>query len=95
MIRITALTPVGDAWNAAFGLVLADLTPTCSCASNGGAASGYEKRRPEASIGDREFATGCAATPNDIARQPSKTDVNASPVSPASPSITRSAVVTA
>ena len=74
----SVLEPAGDAWNAAFGLALTDLTPTCTYSNNGGAASGYQKRRAESAISDREFATGsdCLVTPNNIARQPSKSSFN-------------------
>lgn len=61
-------------YNAAFGLVLADLTPTCTSAQNG-AGSGYRERRPEATLSDVEFDTGvdCKVKDNKIARQSSKT----------------------
>ena len=62
-------------YNATFGLVLTDTTPTCSYAQNGGDASGYRQRRSEASISDVEFDTDvdCKVADNTIARQPSKT----------------------
>lgn len=74
----SVLEPAGDAWNAAFGFALTDLTPTCTYSKSGGAASGYQKRRTESTIGDKEFATDtdCLVTPNKIARQPSKSSFN-------------------
>lgn len=74
----SVLTPVGDAWNAAFGLVLTDLTSTCTYAQSGGAASGYQERRPEADVSDREFPTtiDCLKSDNNIARQASKSEFN-------------------
>lgn len=61
-------------YNAAFGLVLSDFTPTCTAAQNGG-GSGYRERRPEATVSDVEFDTGvdCKVKNNKIARQSSKT----------------------
>nr|MCW2728378.1 hypothetical protein [Aeromicrobium sp.] len=74
----TVLTPMGEAWNAAFGFALSDQTSTCTYSKNGGAASGYLKRREEAVISDREFPTDtdCLVSPNNIARQPSKSNFN-------------------
>lgn len=62
-------------YNATFGLVLADLTPTCSYAQNGGDKSGYRQRRAEGSITDVQFDTqvDCKVDDNHIARQASKT----------------------
>ncbi|WP_456698034.1 MCE family protein [Aeromicrobium sp. P5_D10] len=63
-------------YNATFGLVLTDLTPTCSYAQNGGSGSGYRERRPEGSIGDDlAFDTNvdCKVKDNHISRQASKT----------------------
>jgi phospholipid/cholesterol/gamma-HCH transport system substrate-binding protein len=73
----SVLTPTGDgSYNAGFGLALTDLTPTCTYAKNGGEASGYQPRRAEAVISDREFASDSdCLVPNSIARQPSKTQL--------------------
>ena len=62
-------------YQANFGLVLTDTTPTCSFAQNGGDASGYRQRREEPSISDTEFRTDvdCKVDGNKIARQASKT----------------------
>lgn len=62
-------------YNAKFGLVLTDTTAVCSYAKDGGAASGYRKRQPEAQISDTQFDvnTDCKVEDNKIARQPSKT----------------------
>ncbi|WP_159085889.1 MCE family protein [Aeromicrobium chenweiae] len=64
-------------WNAGFGLALTDLTPTCTYAKSGGPASGYQQRRPEAVVSDRELPSDmdCKVT-NKIARQPSKSSFN-------------------
>ena len=64
----------GD-YNATFGLVALDPTPTCTYDQNGGAASGYRERREEAVISDRAFDTeaDCKVANNHIARQASKT----------------------
>lgn len=61
-------------YNAAFGLVLTDMTATCTAAQNG-AGSGYRERREEAAISDVEFNTDvdCKVKDNKIARQASKT----------------------
>lgn len=74
----SVLEPAGDDWNAAFGFALTDPTPTCTYANSGKAASGYQKRRAESSISDREFVTttDCLVSPNKIARQPSKSSFN-------------------
>ncbi|MCW2768826.1 MAG: hypothetical protein JWR27_259 [Aeromicrobium sp.] len=74
----SVLTPTEDGnYNAGFGLALTDLTPTCTYAKNGGEASGYQPRRAEAVISDREFVTDTdCLVPNSIARQPSKTGLN-------------------
>ncbi|KQX72465.1 hypothetical protein ASD10_15875 [Aeromicrobium sp. Root472D3] len=73
----SVLEPNGDNWDAAFGLALTDTTPTCTYAKDGGAASGYQKRRPEGAISDRELPPGTdCLVPNDIARQPSKASLN-------------------
>ncbi|AWB93419.1 MCE family protein [Aeromicrobium chenweiae] len=76
----TALEPVRSKgketgeWNAAFGLVLTDLTGTCTF-SQGKDASGYRQRRTEATISDAQFDTDvdCKVKDNKIARQASKT----------------------
>jgi len=62
-------------YNAKFGLVLTDPTAVCSYAKNGGDASGYRKRQPEAQIGDIPFDVNadCKVDDNKVARQPSKT----------------------
>ena len=62
-------------YNAAFGLVLADSTSSCTYAQNGGAASGYRERRSESAISDIDFGTDvdCKVKDNKIARQASKT----------------------
>jgi phospholipid/cholesterol/gamma-HCH transport system substrate-binding protein len=62
-------------YQANFGLVLSDSTPTCSFAQNGGEASGYRERRGEPAISDMEFRTDvdCKVKDNKIARQASKT----------------------
>jgi len=62
-------------YNAKFGLVLTDLAPTCTYSANGGSSSGYQQRRTESAISDREFDTDvdCKVEDNHIARQPSKT----------------------
>jgi phospholipid/cholesterol/gamma-HCH transport system substrate-binding protein len=62
-------------YNATFGLVLTDTAPTCTYAKDGGEASGYRKRRPDAAISDQQFDTNvdCKVENNKIARQPSKT----------------------
>jgi phospholipid/cholesterol/gamma-HCH transport system substrate-binding protein len=62
-------------YNAKFGLVLTDTTPTCSYTLNGGSASGYRKMRPENVISDAPFDVNadCKVKDNKIARQPSKT----------------------
>jgi phospholipid/cholesterol/gamma-HCH transport system substrate-binding protein len=67
-------------YNAAFGLVLTDTTPTCSYAQSGGAASGYRERRADAAISDMEFSTDvdCKVKDNKIARQASKSELRRS-----------------
>ncbi|MBD8607270.1 MCE family protein [Aeromicrobium sp. CFBP 8757] len=67
-------------YNAKFGLVLTDTTPTCSYVKDGGDASGYRKRQPEGQIGDIPFDvnTDCKVDDNTIARQPSKTELRRS-----------------
>jgi phospholipid/cholesterol/gamma-HCH transport system substrate-binding protein len=73
----SVLTPAGDDWNAAFGLALADQTPTCTYAKSGGQRSGYLQRRPDSAISDRELPEDIdCKVPNKIARQPSKTVFN-------------------
>ena len=69
-------------YNATFGLVITDPTAVCSYATDGGAASGYRKRRDEAVISDRAFDTNvdCKVENNNIARQPSKTVLKRSAV---------------
>lgn len=65
-------------FDATFGIVTtADPTP-CTYIDNGGEASGYRKRRPAEDITDREFVPtlDCKVEPNNVARQPSKTDFN-------------------
>jgi len=64
----------GD-YNATFGLVALDPTPTCTYDQNGGTASGYRERREEQVISDQAFDTeaDCKVANNHIARQPSKT----------------------
>ncbi len=70
-------TPLGEVWNAAFGLALTDTTPTCTYANSGGAESGYQERRPEASIEDREFVTSTdCLVPGKVNRGGSKTSFN-------------------
>lgn len=61
-------------YNANFGLVLTDLTATCTHARNGD-QSGYRARRADSAISDVEFDTAvdCKAKNNKIARQASKT----------------------
>jgi len=61
-------------YQATFGLVLTDTTPTCSYAQSGGDASGYRERREESAISDKEFGTDvdCKVEDNKIARQASK-----------------------
>ncbi|MFC5677477.1 MCE family protein [Aeromicrobium endophyticum] len=61
-------------YNAKFGLVLTDTTKTCTYSQDGGAASGYRKKRPENVISDAPFDvnTDCKVK-NNIARQPTKT----------------------
>jgi phospholipid/cholesterol/gamma-HCH transport system substrate-binding protein len=62
-------------YNAAFGLALADMAPTCTYAQDG-AGSGYRERREESVISDMEFSTDvdCKVGNNDIARQASKSE---------------------
>lgn len=64
-------------YNANFGLVLTDLTPTCSHSRSGGDGSGYRQRRGEAAISDVEFSTDvdCRVEGNKIARQASKSEL--------------------
>ena len=59
---------------ATFGLVLSDMTPTCTYVHDGKEASGFRERRPESDISDKEFDTGvdCKVENNKIARQASK-----------------------
>lgn len=80
----SVLNPTGTGdYNAAFGLVLTDMTPNCTYANSGGAASGYKPRRPEAAISDRELTPGTdCKVENSIARQPSKTVYNRSAAGP-------------
>jgi phospholipid/cholesterol/gamma-HCH transport system substrate-binding protein len=68
-------------YNAKFGLVLTDTTPTCTYVKNGGDASGYRKRRSEGTISDMQFDvnTDCKVKNNKIARQTSKTVLRRSP----------------
>ncbi|WP_129185587.1 MCE family protein [Aeromicrobium fastidiosum] len=72
--NVTGGKETGD-YNAKFGLVLTDTTPTCTYAQNGGDASGYRKRLGEGRISDVQFDvnTDCKVKDNKIARQPSKT----------------------
>ncbi|WP_162891276.1 MCE family protein [Aeromicrobium sp. A1-2] len=74
----SVLNPTGTGdYNAGFGLALTDLTPTCTYANSGGAASGYQPRREEAVISDRELRPGTDCNvENSIARQASKTVYN-------------------
>jgi phospholipid/cholesterol/gamma-HCH transport system substrate-binding protein len=75
-------------YNATFGLVMKDSTPTCSYNQNDGSTSGYRERRPEAVIGDRAFDTDtdCKVAGNHIARQSTKTELKRSAASGASES---------
>jgi phospholipid/cholesterol/gamma-HCH transport system substrate-binding protein len=60
-------------WQANFGLVLTDDTPTCTYDQDG-AGSGYRERRSEATIEDQDFNTGVdCKVEGKIARQSSKT----------------------
>ncbi|MCW2832047.1 MAG: hypothetical protein JWP31_2739, partial [Aeromicrobium sp.] len=72
-------------YNATFGIVTEDMTPTCTYAASGGDASGYRQRRPEGVISDRDFSTGvdCKVKPNQIDRQVSKSVLKRSAASPA------------
>ena len=70
-------TPMGEAWNAAFGLALTDTTPTCTFANSGGEASGYTQRRSEAAISDRAFPTDAdCLVDGKVNRGSSKTTFN-------------------
>ena len=69
-------------YNAAFGLVLTDMTAPCTYAEDGGEASGYRQRREETIISDQEFRTDldCKVEDNNIARQANKTVLKRSAV---------------
>lgn len=75
---LTETGPGTDDYNAAFGLVLGLLDPqTCTYVKSGGAASGYQPRRDDAVISDREFVTDTdCKVANGIAHQPSKSRFN-------------------
>lgn len=84
--------PTGE-YNATFGLVLDSLTsPTCRSTSvPGGKATAYRERRDFSVTEDMYFPTpedvDCNVDGNDIARQPSKTDLEKRDLNRAAPTV--------